>query len=58
MKSPEKAHAEYLRHSKDCMMIARDAETPEEEIMLLHIAETWLRLAQQALGGRPPRVLH
>ena len=40
------------------MVIARAAETPEEEIMLLHIAETWLRLAQHALGDREPRVLH
>jgi hypothetical protein len=58
MKSSEMTYAEYLRRSKDCMVIARAAETPEEEIMLLHIAETWLRLAQHALGDREPRVLH
>ena len=40
---------EYLGHSKACVQIAKTA-IGAERVMLLHIAETWLRLAEEVEG--------
>jgi len=37
--------AEYIRYGEECVAIARMARTSAERIMLLHIAETFRRLA-------------
>ena len=37
--------AEYIRYSEECVAIARMARTSAPRTMLLHIAETFRRLA-------------
>lgn len=37
--------AEYRERAKECIDLAISARTPEQRIMLQHIAETWVRLA-------------
>lgn len=37
--------AEYVRYGEECVAIARMARTSAQRIMLLHIAETFRRLA-------------
>jgi hypothetical protein len=39
---------DYRKRAEECMEIAQAARTPEQRIMLLHIAETWLNLAKHA----------
>jgi hypothetical protein len=50
--------AEYVRYGQECVEIARGAANEAQRIMLLHIAETFLRLADSASDGRPAATLH
>ena len=38
---------EYRARAKECIELAIRARTPEQHIMLEHIAETWIRLADE-----------
>jgi hypothetical protein len=38
---------EYRARAKECIELAIRARTPEQRIMLQHIAETWIRLADE-----------
>ncbi len=40
--------SEYLRYAEDCVELANGTQNPEHRIMLLHIAETWRRLADSS----------
>jgi hypothetical protein len=40
--------AEYRKRAEECVRLAQSVRTPEQRTMLLHIAETWLRLADDA----------
>ena len=40
---------DYRKRAEECIAIAQTARTPAQRTMLLHIAETWLRLADDAL---------
>jgi hypothetical protein len=40
--------SEYRRHAEECTALAQTARTPAQRTMLLHIADTWLRLAREA----------
>jgi hypothetical protein len=42
---------DYRKRAEECMEIAQTARTPAQRTMLLHIAETWLRLANDAEGN-------
>ena len=44
---------DYRKRAEECMEIAQTARTPAQRTMLLHIAETWLRLANDAEGNSP-----
>jgi len=45
------AHSnEYRRRAEECVQLAQTARTPQQRTMLLHIAETWLRLAEDAVS--------
>jgi hypothetical protein len=48
--------ARYLAFGDECVRISQCAPNNAQRIMLLHIAETWLRLAQsvreESLSGR------
>jgi hypothetical protein len=48
--------ARYLAFGDECVRISQCAPNDAQRIMLLHIAETWLRLAQsvreESLSGR------
>ena len=39
---------DYRKRAEECVAIAQTAHTTEQRTMLLHIAETWLRLADSA----------
>jgi len=39
---------DYRKRAEECVAIAQTARTSEQRTMLLHIAETWLRLADSA----------
>ena len=41
-------YTQYLEYSKTCTEMARTSAAAEQRIMLLHIAETWKRLAASA----------
>ena len=37
--------ADFRKRAAECAQLAQTARTPQQRTMLLHIAETWLRLA-------------
>jgi hypothetical protein len=39
---------DYRKRAEECVELAQIVRTPEQRTMLLHIAETWLRLADDA----------
>lgn len=39
---------DYRKRAEECVEIAQIARTASQRIMLLHIADTWLRLAKDA----------
>ena len=41
---------EYRRHAGECVRLAQNAQNPADKALLLKMAETWLRLAEQAEG--------
>ncbi len=49
---------EFRRHAAECLGIADDTTTnPQNKILLVAMAQAWLRLAQQAeknLAAEPP----
>jgi hypothetical protein len=38
----------YRKRAEECTVLAQTAQTPAQRTMLLHIADTWLRLARDA----------
>ena len=46
MKMPQTT--DYRKRAEECVQLAQIVRTPEQRTMLLHIAETWLRLADDA----------
>lgn len=40
--------SDYCKCAEECTALAQTARTPAQRTMLLHIAETWLRLARDA----------
>ena len=42
---------DYRKRAEECMEIAQTARTSAQRTMLIHIAETWLRLASDAEGN-------
>jgi len=40
----------YRQRAEECVKLAQTARTPQQRTMLLHIAETWLRLAEDAVS--------
>ena len=42
-----KTVAEYLHHAEECMVLSRRAKTPQEREMILEMAATWRRLANE-----------
>ena len=44
---------EYRKRAEECVEIARTAQTPAQRTMLLHIRDTWLRLAEDAEENSP-----
>jgi hypothetical protein len=45
--------ADYRKRAEECIEIARTARTPSQRTMLLHIADTWERLARDVEGQTP-----
>jgi len=39
---------EYRRHATECLRIAAVVTDPQNRILLIHMAQAWLRLAHQA----------
>lgn len=44
-----KSANDYRKRAQECVELAQKAPTREQRTMLLHIAETWLRLAEDRL---------
>jgi hypothetical protein len=40
--------ADYRKWAEECVQLAQVARTPAQRTMLLHIADTWRRLASDA----------
>jgi hypothetical protein len=40
--------SEYRKRAEECTALAQTARTPSQRTMLLHIADTWMRLARDA----------
>jgi hypothetical protein len=40
--------SDYRKRADECTELAKTARTPAQRTMLLHIADTWLRLARDA----------
>jgi hypothetical protein len=38
----------YRRHASECVRLAQAAQDASDKALLLRMAETWLRLAEQA----------
>jgi hypothetical protein len=50
--------SDYRKRAEECVQLAQTVRTPQQRTMLLHIAETWLRLANDSqsklnLSGEP-----
>jgi hypothetical protein len=43
--------SDYRKRAEECVTLAQTVRTPEQRTMLLHIAETWLRLAEDATNS-------
>jgi hypothetical protein len=50
--------SEYLNYGRDCVRLAENANSERQRTMLLHIAETWMRLAEELTGHLPSTRLH
>jgi hypothetical protein len=50
--------ADYRKRAEECTELAQTARSPAQRTMLLHIADTWLRLARDAedMSGRTASV--
>ena len=46
MKMPQPG--DYRKRAQECVELAQTVRTPQQRTMLLHIAETWVRLAEDA----------
>jgi len=40
--------SEYEKYAQECVSLAQATQVPEHRVMLLHIAETWRRLASDS----------
>jgi len=43
--------SDFRKRAEECTVLAQTARTPAQRTMLLHIADTWLRLARDAEDG-------
>jgi hypothetical protein len=43
--------SEYRKRAEECTALAQTARTPAQRTMLMHIADTWMRLARDAEDG-------
>jgi hypothetical protein len=43
---------DYRKRAEECVELAQTARTPQQRTMLLHIAETWLRLAEGEVSSK------
>jgi hypothetical protein len=50
--------SEYLDFGRDCLRLADDVIAENQRMMLLHIAETWVRLAADLTKNLPTTRLH
>ena len=46
MKKP--CSTDYESYADECLQLAQSAQIPEHRVMLMHIAETWQRLADDS----------
>ncbi len=42
--------SEYRQRAQECVELAQTVRTSEQRVILLHIAETWLRLANDSVA--------
>jgi hypothetical protein len=51
MQTAMATEVEYRTRAKECIELAQLTRSSQERIMLQHIAETWVRLADEAARG-------
>jgi hypothetical protein len=44
---------DYRGHASECVRLAQNAQNPVDKALLLRMAESWLRLAEQADARDP-----
>jgi hypothetical protein len=49
--------ADYRKRAEECAVMARTARTQTQRTMLMHIADTWERLAKEAEESVVPRIV-
>jgi hypothetical protein len=49
---------EYRRHAAECLRIAEVVTDPQNRILLIHMAQTWLLLAQQIEKNRASNTVY
>ena len=47
--------SDYQKRANECTELAQTAHTPSQRTMLLHIADTWRRLARDAEENERPK---
>ncbi|MGH6770873.1 MAG: hypothetical protein ACRECO_17835 [Xanthobacteraceae bacterium] len=45
----------YKRRAAECVRMAERAANPEDKVLLLQMADTWLRLAEKAEDREPDK---
>ena len=49
---------EYRRHAAECLLIADDTTDPKNKLLLVAMAQAWLKLAQRAEEDLTPNFLY
>jgi hypothetical protein len=52
---PDELAATYQLHAADCIQIAQRMTDPKSRLSLLAMAQSWLKLAEQAVGAAKRR---
>jgi Tfp pilus assembly protein PilX len=47
---------EYRRLAAECLRIAHESQNPKDRALLLRMAESWMRLAEQSASRHSPDV--
>ena len=49
---------EYRRHAAECLLLADDTSDPKNKLLLVAMAQAWLKLAQRAEEDLTPNFVY